>query len=65
MEKAAAKYYTNYERMEGGNMVESLYMLTGMPTKSFASAAYNNNDLYTLVKGFDDADWVMTASNPV
>jgi hypothetical protein len=38
MEKAAAKYYTNYERMEGGNMSESLYMLTGMPTRSFSNS---------------------------
>jgi hypothetical protein len=65
IEKAAAKYYTNYERMEGGNMAESLYMLTGMPTKSFSNSKYNNDDLWQLIKDMDEQDWVMTTSNHV
>lgn len=32
LEKALAKHYANYENMEGGNMVEALYTMTGMPT---------------------------------
>jgi glycosidase len=63
MEKAAAKYYGNYERMEGGNMQEALYMLTGMPTRSFSTSDETTDELYTLVKQMDDAKWVMTTSN--
>ena len=64
IEKAAAKYYGNYENMEGGNMVESLYMLTGMPTKSLSTSSLSAADLWTQIKELDDAQYPMTASNP-
>jgi hypothetical protein len=32
LEKASAKFYGNYERMSGGWMAASLYILTGMPS---------------------------------
>jgi hypothetical protein len=35
MEKAFAKYFVNFENINGGNMVESMNVLTGFPTKSF------------------------------
>jgi len=41
-EKAAAKYYGTYENMSEGWGHEALYMLTGMPTKSFETKSISN-----------------------
>lgn len=63
LEKAGAKYFGNYEQLEGGNMIESLYMLTGMPGAIIDTAPLANDALWKIIKEMDDKHWIMTASN--
>lgn len=63
MEKAAAKYYGNYEAMEGGNTQEIMYMLTGMPSFSFNTAGADKDIFWAQCQEYDQKDWIMTASN--
>ena len=62
-EKAFAKYFVNYENMDGGNMVESMSVLTGMPTKTISSDATTDDQMWDYIKSFDDKNWVMAASD--
>ena len=62
-EKAFAKFFVNYENMDGGNMVESLSVLTGMPTKTYKSSENTDDEMFNHIVDFDTKQWVMTASN--
>jgi len=44
-------------------MVESLNILTGMPTASFMSADNSNDEMWDIIKKVDDRQWVITASD--
>jgi hypothetical protein len=61
LEKAAAKFYGRYENMNGGQEVESLYALTGMPTVNIVLATMSDSDLWNLLNSYDKLDYVMTS----
>lgn len=41
LEKAAAKFFGNYERLNGGWMGEAMYALTGMPGRTIDNSKLN------------------------
>lgn len=44
LEKAWAKVFGSYQRIEGGTCDEALHPLTGCPTKNFIHDDYKNKD---------------------
>lgn len=52
-EKAAAKFWVNYDNMHGGNEVEAMNAMTGMPVMKFKTSSYNEDQWWNLVKDFD------------
>lgn len=63
MEKAAAKYFVNYENLDGGMMIEAYKMLTGMPVMFFTHSMYDTSVLFSNLELIDKAKWLITASN--
>jgi hypothetical protein len=63
LEKAAAKYFINYENLDGGLMSESYKMLTGMPVMTFDSEAYDADIIFKFIESVKHRDWLVTASN--
>ena len=63
LEKAYAKFFMNYETLDGGNMVESFRTLTGMPILDYSHSKHEADDLFKLITKYDEANWLITASN--
>lgn len=61
LEKAAAKYYSRYELMHGGNMMEGLYMLTGMPFTKFNQNSQSVDEMWAKLMKYDDMKYPMSA----
>lgn len=59
MEKAAAKFFGRYENMNGGQEVESLYALTGMPTMNFKLTSKTEDDLWNTLNEYNNRNYVM------
>jgi len=60
LEKATAKFYTDYANMDGGSTEESMYMLTGAPTMKYSNSAYEANALYDILKMHDENNHIIT-----
>ena len=65
IEKAAAKFYGSFSNMSGGNTAESLYMLTGMPTRSIYSVETTGDKLWDTVHDANARQWIMAAGNQI
>lgn len=61
-EKAGAKYWGRYEKMNFGLEVEGFYILTGYPSKHFGVSKYSPEQLYKLISDFDEKKYPMSAA---
>jgi calpain-15 len=60
LEKAWAKVYGSYQRIEAGTTGEALQPLTGCPTKYFIHDEWQNKErLWETIKTADERNWVM------
>lgn len=62
MEKAYAKFDQTYERIVGGNGVESLRVLTAMPSTAITFKGVNRDALYTALYGLAKKNHPMTTA---
>lgn len=62
LEKGAAKFFGRYENMDGGLESESLYHLTGMPTRTIKNSDLSESELWAILKDYDQRNYVMTTS---
>jgi calpain-15 len=60
LEKAWAKVYGNYQRIEGGTCDEALHPLTGCPTKNFIHSDFKDKDkLWSILLLSDQSNFPM------
>jgi len=62
LEKAFAKVFGSYQRIESGNTSEALYPLTGCPTKFFLHRSIDPPTLYSYIKRSNAAGYVMATA---
>jgi hypothetical protein len=60
MEKAAAKYYGNYEKLVGGLFDEAFYALTGMPTQEISHTKYSLTEAWRHIDYYNTKHFVMS-----
>jgi hypothetical protein len=51
------------ERMKTGWMEESIYAITGVPTFQMRHKSYTPERAWTLIKEFDQKEYIMASSN--
>ena len=61
LEKAWAKLYGSYARIESGFTRETMRDLTGAPTEYFIPGEHDNNKIWQRIKDGEEKDYVMTA----
>ena len=61
-EKGFAKAFVNYANLDGGDQMESLRALTGMPVHTYYNTEYTDIGMFALIEEGEENDWVMTAS---
>ena len=62
LEKAWAKVYGSYQRIEAGLTSEAMYPLTGCPSKYFMHNSIEPSRLWNYIKRSDKEGFVMCAS---
>jgi hypothetical protein len=62
IEKAFAKAHGSYKAMEGGNMDESMRILTGAPAFTIKIKDKNLDDLWRIIKRCFEKKYVLSCS---
>jgi len=62
MEKAGAKFFGTYERMNGGNFIDAYYPLTGRPGTQQSTTKWTEPALHAKIAGHDKEGDVMWAA---
>ena len=62
LEKAFAKVFGSYQRIESGNTSEALYPLTGCPTKFFLHRSIEPSQLWSYINRSNEAGYVMATA---
>jgi calpain-15 len=62
LEKAFAKLNVNYANLNGGNPVEALRALSGMPVEDYKTIDLKPEELWEVIHAGQKKDYVMTAA---